>query len=231
MIKIDLVWILLLAALVVCAAACVVVSIISMKKNDSNESFLRTFPYEVADKKNSLAKVYRPFLYVYAGLCFGPLFDIVPNIGKFNGMEALGIIIACVFGLAGLMNAAIHLFEAKFPKVHTIVATVSFMLTFLASCLVCLFSILVYKSQSSLGEGRITSIVLAILAGIFAIAILAITLNPKLKDWARLEQVSAEDGSVTYKRPKIFWLAFSEWLVMGIGVISELVFFLSFVRV
>ena len=230
MIKVDLVWIFLVIALIICALVCIVIATITMKKNDSNESFLRTFPYEVADKKNSLAKIYRPFLYVYAGLCFGPLFDIVPNTNHFNGMQTLGITIACVFGLAGLMNAAIHLFEAKFTKVHTIAATISFMLSFLASGLTCLFAILVYKSNSILGESNIASLILAIIAGLIAIAILIITLNPKLKDWPRLEGVKQEDGTITYARPKIFWLAFSEWLVMGAGIIAEIVFYLSFIK-
>ncbi len=47
-------------------------------------------------------------------------------------------------------------------------------------------------------------------------------LNPKLRDWYRLEATTNKDGSVHYKRPKIFVLAFSEWLLYGAMSLSFL---------
>ena len=54
----------------------------------------------------------------------------------------------------------------------------------------------------------------------FIIALLIIMINPKLRDWARLEKQVNGDGTISYRRPKVFILALSEWLTILINHLS-----------
>ena len=47
-------------------------------------------------------------------------------------------------------------------------------------------------------------------------------LNPKLKDYAKLEAHTLPDGSVELRRPKIFPLAASEWWEILLGLLGFL---------
>lgn len=77
----------------------------------------------------------------------------------------------------------------------------------------------------NLCKGHDLEILLIVLSSILfalALAVAIILVNPRLKTWAKLEKVVEEDGSSSLKRPKPFVLAFSEWLVIFIGVLSWL---------
>ena len=73
------------------------------------------------------------------------------------------------------------------------------------------------------------SLVLGIVSGVIAIAVLFLIVNPKLKNWAKLE-VEGEGEEKTYKRGKVFILAFTEWLILLLSVIGEIIFFLTLIK-
>jgi hypothetical protein len=66
---------------------------------------------------------------------------------------------------------------------------------------------------------------------LFALALATILLpfHPKMKRWAELERVSEKDGTVSFRRPRVFILALQEWLLSlfrALGYILALVGFL-----
>lgn len=55
-----------------------------------------------------------------------------------------------------------------------------------------------------------------LIATLLCIFAVVITLNPKLKYWAQLSPEPNKDGTKSYKRPKYFVLAYSEWVLIAI---------------
>jgi hypothetical protein len=57
-------------------------------------------------------------------------------------------------------------------------------------------------------------------AFLFATALfsLALPMNPRLKKWAEMEKVAEADGTLSFRRPKIFILALSEWLLFALSL-------------
>lgn len=45
-------------------------------------------------------------------------------------------------------------------------------------------------------------------------------LNPKLRNWARLEEKVNEDGTTSLERPSPYWIAISEWGIIFLSSIS-----------
>ncbi len=65
---------------------------------------------------------------------------------------------------------------------------------------------------------------LFIVIALFLIVLLsvAVLLNPKLKDWGKMEKVTKNDGSVGYVRPKRFILPYSEWALLLMAFLSNI---------
>ena len=230
MIPIDFVWIVLLASYMLAFAASIVFASLSMSSDKkANYSFLRNFPYEIPQIEAKVSKFYKVFIFIFAGLCFAPILDIVPNIAIFGDMGIFAIVISCVYGLAGLSIVALHMFEAKFVKVHSIVVTCLLAFSLLANALTAVYSGVTYKVMSKFGEGRVVSIVLLAFSALLALAIIVLAVNPKLKNWAKLD-VSEENGEKKVSRPHVFILALTEWLAIAITFVGEIVFYLSLIK-
>ena len=73
------------------------------------------------------------------------------------------------------------------------------------------------------------SLILGIASCVIAIAVLFLIVNPKLKNWAKLE-VETDGDQKTYKRGKVFILAFTEWLILLLSVVGEIIFFLTLIK-
>lgn len=230
MINIDLIWIILLASYIAVFGAVILFSVLEMRAHKTEEySFLRNFPYEMVNNESKNSRLYKIFLFIFAGLCFGPLFDIVPNISYFGGMSTFAIIVSIVFGFTGVIAVGIHLFEARFVKVHTFLATLLMAMTFLSNALAAVYSGVTFKTLENFGNGRVFTIILMVFSSIIALGVLALMLNPKLKDWAKLE-VKKDGDQVSYARPKVFSLAFTEWLTIFALFAGEIIFFLSLIK-
>ena len=231
MIAINLVWVILFIAYIAIFAALIVVRFLLEKSEpELRFSFFRNFPYEIISFYQDKSKIYKVLLFIFSGLCFVPIFVIVPLVGEFGELGWIAIVNACVYGLTGIMVVSIHLFEAKFIKTHSLLVSIMIGLAFLSSSLSALFSMLTYNVYSRFNEGSPLAI------GCFALFVLAalfdlfVAFNPKLKDWTKLERYTNSDGSISYDRPKVFPLAFSEWLIIFSLFLSEAIFFISLIH-
>jgi len=63
------------------------------------------------------------------------------------------------------------------------------------------------------GSGKESLYVFVGFLFLFALASILLPLNPRLKHWADLEKVAEKDGTISFRRPKVFILALSEWLL------------------
>lgn len=80
--------------------------------------------------------------------------------------------------------------------------------------------ILLSISRATLANNSTLAMTFAVVSFIFAGLALLPLLNPKLSNYAKLEQVSEKDGTLSYQRPKYFVMAFSEWLLTFLSEIS-----------
>lgn len=230
MISINLVWIVFLVAFVGVFVALAVLSILRMRYvEEENRSFMRLFPCELIKEKIPGANAYRTLLYVFSGLCFAPVFVVLPLLDEFGGLGAIAMIVSFLFGIEGIVMVSIFLFNICYTNTHTKLSTGFMAGSFLVNALTTLYAILTYTTWNKFDKGSPLALSMAIVAGLLAIATLVITLNPKLKNWAQL--VKSQNGEeVVYSRPKIFPLAFSEWLIILINVLGEIVFLVSLIR-
>ncbi len=230
MIGINLVWIVLLAIYVGLFIALAIFSILRLKViEEENRSFMRLFPCELLKESIPNTNIYRVLLYIFSGLCFAPVFVVLPLLDEFGGLGALAMIVSFLWGLEGIVTVSIFLFNIRYTNTHTKLSTGFMAGSFLTNGLTTLYAILTYTTWNKFDKGSPLALAMSILAGLLAIGTIVITLNPKLKNWAQLEK-KQNGEEVIYTRPKIFPLAFSEWLIILINFIGEITFFLSLIR-
>ena len=111
-----------------------------------------------------------------------------------------------------------------------VLATISMALTLLANTLSTLLSIIVYKTYLDMSDSHISSLILAIVSGLFAVGMLLLIINPRLKSWASLEAVDNGDGEKTYTRGKVFVLALTEWITIAISILGEIVYLFALIK-
>ena len=230
MIEFNLVWIFLLVFFVASFAVVAVLSILRLHQvEEENRSFLRVFPCELIKEKIPNANIYRIFIYIFSGLCFAPVFVVLPLLDEFGGLGALAMILSFLYGIEGIVMVSIFLFNIRYTNTHTKLSTAFMAGSFLVNALTTLYGVLTYTTWNKFDKGSPLALAMAILAGLLTIGTLLIMFNPKLKNWAQL--VKVENGEeVIYSRPKIFPLAFSEWLIIVVNFVGEIAFFIEIIR-
>ena len=193
-------------------------------------SFLRSFPYEVIKSNDGSVGMFKILLYILTAFAFSPLFVITPLIAEFGDLGFLSIFITAVFGLSMISNCLLFFFDARYTKAHMVLATISMSLTLLANALSTLLSIIVYKTYLDMSDSHISSLILAIVSGLFAVGMLLLIINPRLKSWASLEAVDNGDGEKTYARGKVFVLALTEWITIAISILGEIVYLFALIK-
>ena len=229
MIAPNLIWILSISFFGLVSLTLVSFILFSLIKK-SDLSIFRNFPYEFANKGNQELAIYRPFLYVLCIAAFTPLFFITPLSAEFGDFAFLTIFVTCVFGLATIANMLLFFFDARYTKTHMVLVTVSMCLSLLSNGLTTLLGVLLFKNYHDRGVTYLPSLIIAILAFVFVLAVLVLIFNPKLTKWAKLETNKDSNGEVTVSRGKIFILAFSEWLTIFLTTLGELLFFLVLIK-
>ena len=193
-------------------------------------SFLRNFPFEFGRLNPNIYFIFKTLMFILSGLAFSPLFFISPLMSEFGNLGFLCILVTCVFGLAAISNCFLFFFDARYTKTHMALVTVSMCLTLLANALSTLISILVYKSYLDMNDNHLGSLILAICSGLLALAMIFLVFNPKLSNWAKLEEVVNDDGEKTYSRGKVFILALFEWITILISILGEILFLISLIK-
>lgn len=231
MIAVNLVWILFLVAFVAVFITLVIFSFLSLNSlPNENRSFLRAFPCEAIRANSTLDRAYHIILYVFSGLCFAPLFVVLPLINEFGGLGVFAIITSILFGIEGMLGVSVFLFNIRYTATHTKLATGFMVGSFLVNALTAIYSGMTYNSWSKIDSANSLHLAMGVIAGIMMILTILIMVNPKLKDWAQLEQKNDDGAEASYRRPKFFPLAFSEWAILLINFVGEIAFFVSLIH-
>ena len=185
-------------------------------------SFMRMFPFEMAKTTENHDIFYRFSTYLFSGLCFSPILIIVEGSSKLANLNPLSILIACILGLAGLCFVFLNVFDVTHVKPHLAIFGIFASLVLLSSILVSIRGFVSYDLFMKHGNKEVLLLIIAVLSLTPALFSLLIMSNPKLKLWARLDEVDGE-----YVRPRKFPLAYSEWGLLLTLFVIELLYFVQ----
>lgn len=220
----NLFWILSISLIGISFVGIIVLAkFLSKPIDDENISLLRTFPFEA--KNNSIFKgnIYLIFIYIFSILCFSPLFLITDGLGSLENLKALSLIIAGILGLNGIIFVFVNIFDVTHVKVHLYLFTLFAFLSMLEIALIFARAFVAYKVFIEHGNQSPVLLINMIFSGILFLLVAIICLNPKLKSWAKLEEIPGD--KLSYKRPKKFVLAYSEWALFISLFLSEILYF------
>ncbi len=224
MIKPNLIWGLILGAIVLVFLLMITFGYLFSKKEDKSISFFSHFPFEII--KGEVSNI---FLIIYMIVAFAPLFVIIPLFGEFGDFAVFNIFIAAFFGLFSLVVGAIIKITTKYIVPHIRLASILMAGAFLMSALTSLHFFLNFSMMSKFPGNGYVHLSLGIIAGLLALGMLVVMFNPRLKKWAQLEEHIDGDNKI-FDRPKFFPLAYSEWISVIVLFISQLLFMLSLIN-
>lgn len=185
------------------------VSVFSSKRGRGKATdFLSEFPFEHLRKENRLSASTRLAFFlslVSSGIWILYQFEFM-NFSETLQMMTFFVLIAYMISIS--MGFVLSLVDPSNEKTQNFgfVGTGVFLL--IASALE--GNIFIRMSTG------IVQIIFGVLCFVIAVAALLLIVNPKLKDWPRLECVSETDGTVSYKRPRPFVMAASEWGIIAL---------------
>ena len=178
-------------------------------------SILTDFPYEMMPKnRKNYALIFLAGYFLLSLLTnvsmFINFYDYAPTI---TGLLIISAFLALSYAF---FNLRIHKLTASLEKSHL----GRFFVMGLALILLTSINGIIFINLSKGCKLETLVFVLSIIMFVIALAVAIILVNPRLKTWAKLEKVVDEDGASSLKRPKPFVLAFSEWIVIFLGVLS-----------
>lgn len=178
-------------------------------------SILTDFPYEMMPKsRKNYALIFLAGYFLLSLLTnvsmFINFYDYAPTI---TGLLIISAFLALSYDF---FNLRIHKLTASLEKSHL----GRFFVMGLTLILLTSINGIIFMNLSRGRKLETLVFVLSIIMFVIALAVAFILVNPRLKTWAKLEKVVSEDGASSLKRPKPFVLAFSEWIVIFLGVLS-----------
>ena len=216
-------WIITISILVVSFFGVVISALLFTKPVDEYKfSFLRIFPFEAIRNSENNGKIYSFFTFLFSGMAFTPIILIVEGSGKLSNLNPLSIFIACVIGLAGVCFVFLNFFDVTHTKPHLVLFAIFALLTLLSGVLVVVRGFTAFDLLKKHGSTEYFLIICSAACVLATLPVLAFIVNPKLKDWPRLDQVDGE-----YVRPKHFVLAYSEWGIFLSLFLIELCYFVQ----
>ena len=215
------IWIVTLCVYLVSIIAIVFLAKFTAKPVDSYDfSFKRMFPFEVLNH-NEKPLPYKILLCIFVATSFAPIFNLFTNYGQIANVQGISIAICCIFGLAAICFAFLHYFDATHTMVHLILFVTFLCLTLLGNALAAIKGFAVYGAYAKHDQKMYCSIIGGIICGLCALTCVIISLNPRLKHWANLEKADND-----YVRPKVFILAYFEWITFFLLAVGEASYFL-----
>lgn len=139
-----------------------------------------------------------------------------------NGRDANSIVFFCAVLLAALAFALssfrLEYVDMSNEKEHLSLFFASIIGVLIFSGMCGFYFVAVYRNLyiSSL-------LALAPLLFLISLSSVILILNPKIRDWSKLEKKKNDDGSVSYARPKRFVLPYSEWLLFFLIMLSNVI--------
>ncbi len=181
-------------------------------KNKVKYDFRNSFPYEINKYKLTRDNAFGRVSLILSSLMVIYFLCCYP-IGKTGYEFGISIFIA----VTGIL-AAISMIFVVFTPIQNLKNHLIFDILLFVGVLALTFGLgffALWPLKESLAEIDIKRTLIGVGAIFIVIGLFALILNPKMKQWAMLKEKIAEDGAVTYERPKWFVLAYTEWIFIA----------------
>ena len=197
--------VLLMVALIVLSVLLLLGRMLFRKDTGNDYNLLTHFPHElihIKGRKTNIVvwSIFIALLMISSGfmLDFGQSFN---SILLFSG----SFIALCFFFLVGIAAPTYY-------KTHL----ASYIISTILSAIVSAIYLLYFSSKTDfyLGNQLALRIVFSVIFSLIFVFFIIMAFNPALRNWWRLKTEISEEGVITNTRPKIFVLAFSEWLCL-----------------
>lgn len=156
------------------------------------------------------------------------VFALIYLLPKFTSLSLYIVALTLAYLVPAASYVSLTIVPASFPKQHL---TLFFVFAAGEILRTCMSGFLLLNFYGSLRNGS-SLLVIAIALFVLALGIVCLVINPKLKRWDRMDNVANPDGTSSFIRPKWFVLAYSEWAIFAIGilsgVLSQIGFYLSY---
>ena len=208
-----------ISALSIFFLAFLILGLISFRFNKERKrfDFLVDFPIDLYPGHNLYGYLSR---IAFLGFEIAPCLIVSSLLGidGLKGLESMFVfLIATSFLHAGGFMILVFVSPSN-EKVHFTVA----LTTFFLGALNAFFSGLIFFQLRT--EFPLLSLIACLLFWLLALAYLGLAINPKLYSWAKMKVVEDVGGSYLEK-PRPFILAFTEWLVIFLDLLSFLALF------
>ena len=192
------------------------------KRYQKPYSFLREFPFELIEWRENRLPSAR-FVVLLGSIAFfgtgGYFLSMVSISPSFLGMAIMVLVMAT---LSAVGFSFLFFVKAFHVKSHMF----SMLIFGFASILFDVMSIIAFLHFDD--HFMSLKVLFSCLLGLFALIKLVLLINPKLKDWAKLDSSIDQTGAVIHSRPKIFLIATTEWTLIVLHFLSALFSMLAF---
>ena len=176
------------------------------------------FPYEINYESNFKDNLLGNVCFIISSICLASFYATFDT-DKINGFYIAAFICGVLNTIALLLMLFLPL---KMLKHHLLIVAITISLSFLSPFFIALNGVMSYNYYPS-GMKLVPSII----AAIDCLFMVILFVNPRLNKWANLEKKENEDGSISYIRPKIFVLAFTEWLLLFNNLLIPIILIIS----
>lgn len=207
-----------LLMLLLCSIAIFVLYPHSYRKH-FNERYLfkHQFPFEM---------LYRDAIYLPLGRFMVILASIVSflssgfflsTISLYPDFLSMAVMVVLIYALSSACFALLFLVRADIHlKLHLFILVGLGLFSALSDAM-CIIAYLHFSPGNNA-----LSLLGAIVLGLLGIGKVVLLLNPKLSSWSKLDSSVDESGVITHTRPKIFWIALTEWGLLLLHVLSSM---------
>ena len=185
------------------------------RRHKTKYHFYKMFPYEFNYPNVFRHNIYGNLLIVLACLCVIAFYNINPLHSIYS---IIGIVISII---TTMLIIVLLLFPIRYLKTHMVVSCV--LMTFGAAAP--LFNFFSAYSQLKIVEsdiGRALCFVSMSISAVLAISMLVLIINPKLTFKIYMDKTVDEQGNEQLERPRLIFMALSEWWAIILFFLSPL---------
>ncbi len=185
------------------------------RRHKTKYHFYKMFPYEFNYPNVFRHNIYGNLLIILACLCVIAFYNINPLQSIYS---IIGIVISII---TTMLIIVLLLFPIRYLKTHMVVSCV--LMTFGAAAP--LFNFFSAYSQLKIVEsdiGRALCFVSMSISAVLAISMLVLIINPKLTFKIYMDKTVDEQGNEQLERPRLIFMALSEWWAIILFFLSPL---------
>ena len=212
---------LLIPSLLFLCLGAVFASALYRKKRARRYDIRSEFPFELVEGGDPSLRISRICFILWGILDAAVAFYLLWSTERHSFLLSMSVIFAIIMVARNAALIALFYIPAYRFKPHFFAFVLSGGLTAFGAAI----SVIICANfYSYVGNAVIP---FAIFTGLFGIGAMAVLINPKLSNWAKLDSSVDESGAVVERRPKYFVLAFSEWIVLFLAIACSVLSLIS----